>query len=105
MLGRMARVSLFICALVLVGAYETNTKDVGKTEFGRHWDGSYTLKVDVKDVGYDWDGSEYSILDTYVYKRDKKLGKYQSWSKNHGLIAIERKDANGTIWRVSSTVV
>ena len=73
-----------------------------RTEFGRKWDSSYTLRVDKKELSYDGRDSSSS---TYIYKRDQNLGKYQEWSKKRGLISIEQKDANGDLWRVCSNIL
>ena len=100
-LWKMAGVMLIITALVLLVACKTDSRATQRTEFGRKWDASYTLKLDTKEVFYDGEDTETSSC---IYKRDARLGKYQEWCKKGGLVAIEQKDASGKLWRVSDTI-
>ena len=84
--------------LAIFGAIMTASQAAPRTEFGKKWDSSYTIKQEMQQVAYDGESSKSS---TYIYKRDEKLGRYQEWSKKWGLVAIEQKDASGTLWRVS----
>jgi len=93
----MANAMFIISVFVFFGAVGTaDGMATGKTEFGRKWDTSYTLKEETKEVSYD---GEFHSSSTYVYKRDGRLGRMQQWNMDGGLVAIEQKDASGTVWR------